>query len=62
MMRKGSFSDQDQSADAVQLIGAVTWFSASKGFGFIKPSDGSDDIFVHISVVQRAGLDSLVER
>ncbi len=59
MMRKGSFSDQDQSADAEQLIGAVTWFSASKGFGFIKPSDGSDDIFVHISVVQRAGLDSL---
>jgi CspA family cold shock protein len=44
-----------------RLIGAVTWFSPSKGFGFIKPSDGTEDVFVHVSVVQRAGLDGLRE-
>lgn len=61
MMRKGSFPDQRPPGDVEQAIGAVTWFSPSKGFGFIKPLDGSDDIFVHVSVVQRAGLDGLRE-
>jgi cold shock protein len=39
--------------------GTVKWFNATKGFGFIAPSDGSKDVFVHISAVQRAGLDTL---
>jgi len=39
--------------------GTVKWFNAGKGFGFIAPSDGSKDVFVHISAVQRAGLDTL---
>ena len=41
--------------------GTVKWFNAQKGFGFIQPSDGSQDVFVHISAVQRAGLNSLAE-
>ena len=61
MMRKGSFPPSRPPAATDRLTGAVTWFSASKGFGFIKPSDGTEDVFVHVSVVQRAGLDGLRE-
>ncbi len=39
----------------------VKFFNASKGFGFIKPEDGSKDAFVHISAVERAGLSTLSE-
>jgi CspA family cold shock protein len=41
--------------------GTVKWFNATKGFGFIKPDDGTADAFVHISAVERAGLAHLVE-
>ena len=41
--------------------GTVKWFNATKGFGFIAPDDGSKDVFVHISAVERAGLDTLRE-
>ncbi|HWA44957.1 MAG TPA: cold-shock protein [Hypericibacter adhaerens] len=41
--------------------GTVKWFNATKGYGFICPSDGSKDVFVHITAVQRAGLDGLAE-
>ncbi len=41
--------------------GTVKWFNPTKGFGFIEPEDGSNDAFVHISVVERAGLSSLNE-
>lgn len=41
--------------------GTVKWFNAQKGFGFIEPSDGSADAFVHISAVERAGLNELRE-
>jgi cold shock protein len=39
--------------------GTVKWFNATKGFGFIMPSDGSKDVFVHITAVQAAGLQGL---
>ena len=41
--------------------GTVKWFNAVKGYGFIQPSDGSKDAFVHISAVERAGLTNLRE-
>jgi cold shock protein len=42
-------------------VGTVKWFNPTKGFGFIQPDDGSKDVFVHISAVQRAGMDALRE-
>jgi CspA family cold shock protein len=42
-------------------VGTVKWFNAQKGFGFIQPSDGSKDVFVHVSAVERAGLHGLNE-
>ncbi len=41
--------------------GTVKWFNPTKGYGFIEPSDGSKDAFVHISAVERAGLTTLRE-
>lgn len=41
--------------------GTVKWFNPTKGYGFIEPSDGGKDAFVHISAVERAGLSSLRE-
>jgi len=42
-------------------IGTVKWFNATKGFGFIQPADGSKDVFVHVSAVERSGLGRLNE-
>ena len=39
----------------------MKWFNSQKGFGFIQPEDGSKDVFVHISAVERAGLRALNE-
>jgi cold shock protein len=41
--------------------GTVKWFNKVKGFGFIQPSDGGKDVFVHITAVERAGMDTLNE-
>lgn len=41
--------------------GTVKWFNATKGYGFIEPSEGGKDAFVHISAVERSGLTSLTE-
>jgi cold shock protein len=41
--------------------GTVKWFNAQKGYGFIQPEQGGADVFVHISAVERAGMDNLRE-
>jgi CspA family cold shock protein len=41
--------------------GTVKWFNPTKGYGFIQPDDGSKDVFVHISAVERSGLGQLSE-
>jgi CspA family cold shock protein len=51
-------SDADESS---MTQGTVKWFNSQKGFGFIQPDDGTKDVFVHISAVERAGLPGLNE-
>jgi cold shock protein len=45
----------------IMASGTVKWFNATKGFGFIQPDDGTKDVFVHISAVERSELRSLNE-
>jgi CspA family cold shock protein len=47
--------------EGLMSTGTVKWFNPTKGFGFIQPEDGSKDVFVHISAVERAGLGNLNE-
>ncbi len=48
-------------AGAATMRGIVKWYNPAKGFGFIVPDDGGDDVFIHASVVQAAGLAQLIE-
>ncbi|MEO1749627.1 MAG: cold-shock protein [Pseudomonadota bacterium] len=41
--------------------GTVKWFNTTKGYGFIQPAEGGNDVFVHISAVQRSGMETLTE-
>ena len=47
--------------DAKMATGTVKWFNPTKGYGFIQPDDGGNDVFVHISAVERAGIRALNE-
>lgn len=42
-------------------VGTVKWFNTQKGYGFIQPTEGGRDVFVHISAVERSGMKSLIE-
>ena len=42
-------------------IGTVKWFNTQRGYGFIQPDDGSKDVFVHVSAVERSGIGNLQE-
>ena len=51
----------NQTGSAAVATGTVKWFNATKGFGFIQPDGGGKDVFVHISAVEKAGLNDLRE-
>jgi CspA family cold shock protein len=53
MFARAGFHDQ---WNILMSIGTVKWFNATKGYGFIQPDDGSKDVFLHISEVERAGI------
>ena len=57
----GPRPDAGKPMEAEMADGKVKWFNATKGFGFIVPTDGTQDVFVHISAVERAGLKTLAE-
>jgi CspA family cold shock protein len=65
MTRRAMFARSDshsvQRKEAMMATGTVKFFNTQKGFGFIQPTDGSKDVFVHISAVERAGMRTLVE-
>jgi len=52
---------EDKPLETTAITGVVKWFNPGKGYGFIAPDAGGDDIFVHISAVQHAGLRKLNE-
>jgi cold shock protein len=49
------------SVEGIMAVGTVKWFNTQKGYGFIQPDDGSKDVFVHISAVERSGIGNLRE-
>jgi CspA family cold shock protein len=57
-MTHDQFHDQ-QEITHHEITAVVKWFNPTKGFGFVQPTDGSPDAFMHVSVVERSGLNSL---
>lgn len=57
----GALGRRLSARNAHMATGTVKWINASKGFGFIQPDNGGQDVFVHISAVERAGLSTLVD-
>jgi CspA family cold shock protein len=53
--------EQPPQGEMAMATGTVKWFNATKGFGFIQPTDGGTDVFVHISAVERADMRDLNE-
>jgi CspA family cold shock protein len=61
MLRTGSRAFASNKELQTMQTGIVKWFNAQKGFGFIQPTSGGPDVFVHISAVERAGMTGLAE-
>jgi CspA family cold shock protein len=59
--RVGSASDRQPLEASVQEMGTVKWYNATKGFGFIVRDSGGKDVFLHASILERAGITSLSE-
>ena len=57
----GAAATPVKTQEMIMATGTVKWFNPTKGYGFIQPSDGGKDVFVHVSAVERAGLSSLNE-
>jgi CspA family cold shock protein len=57
----GASTSSGPSAETVEETGTVKWFNAEKGFGFITRNSGDEDVFVHISALERSGLTGLSE-
>ena len=60
-LRASRVRGSPDAQEAIMATGTVKFFNIDRGYGFIQPSDGSTDVFVHISAVQRAGYSSLAE-
>ncbi len=54
-----SYGGSDDSATGPEIMGVVKWFNGTKGFGFITPDSGGKDVFLHASVLRRAGLNEV---
>jgi cold shock protein len=61
MVPRGIASPRTYPEGIVMIIGTVKWYNPAKGFGFIQPDDGSKDAFVHVSALERAGMNDLQE-
>ena len=56
-----AWASNESVKGTLMATGTVKFFNTQKGYGFIQPDDGSKDVFVHITAVERAGMRSLVE-
>jgi CspA family cold shock protein len=61
LVAKLEFHRQIRQGETDVAMGVVKWFKPDKGYGFIRPEDGGQDVFVHISAVQKAGYTNLAE-
>ncbi|HDO51320.1 MAG TPA: cold shock domain-containing protein, partial [Rhizobiales bacterium] len=52
---------EDASADVIEIAGAIKWFDAAKGYGFIVPDNGMADILLHVTVLRRDGHQTAYE-